>query len=189
MKRIACLVPRLALIPGLALALGLAVTPAAADPANFSNGPVLNRGGGVAAVAADMPLPPGKEWKMAFDVPAATAGKLNPHIDAAARYINMLVAAGVSPGKVKTAIVVHGGGLMDLLDAPNYARETDGKANPNAALLAELMAKGVPVYVCGQSAELLGIAKSDMIPGVSIALSAMTAHEMLQNQGYAVKPF
>lgn len=176
-------------IAGLIFILGLFTAPATADPARFSNGPVLTQGGGVTAVAADLPLPRGKQWKMAFDVPSATPGKLNPSIDAAARYINMLVAAGVSPGAVKTAIVVHGGGLMDLLDAPNYARETDGKANPNAALLSELMAKGVPVYVCGQSAELLDVRKGEMIPGVTMALSAMTAHEMLQNQGYAVKPF
>lgn len=172
-----------------AVAAALLASPAAADPANFTKGPVITQGGGVARIAQDLPLPAGRDWKMAFDVSSSAAGKLNPHIDAAARYINMLAASGVPQAKIKAVLVFHGGGMMDLLTAANYARETDGQANPNTALLQELLARGVPIYVCGQSAELLDVKKDEMIPGIQMALSAMTAHETLQAEGYAVKPF
>ena len=34
-----------------------------------------------------------------------------------------------------------------------------------------------------------GVAKADLIPGVELALSAMTAHAQLQQAGYTVNPF
>lgn len=173
----------------LTLSMGLSIaSPAAADPANFRKGPVITEGGAVAQVAADVPVAQGLDWKMDFDVATASPGKLNPRIDSAARFINMLAASGVPMGKIHAAIVVRSNGLMDLLNAETYSRETGGQVNPNAALLAQLMAKGVPVYVCGQSAELLDVKKADMIPGVKMTLSAMTTHAVLQGQGYAIEP-
>ncbi|MEO6432740.1 MAG: DsrE family protein [Sphingomicrobium sp.] len=175
------------LVP-IILSIVLSASPALANPANFSRGPIITEAGGVAKVAADVPLPAGKDWKMDFDVPTATPGKLNPRIDAAARFINMLAASGVPMANIHAAIVVRANGLLDLLDAQNYGRETDGQVNPNTALLLQLIAKGVPVYVCGQSAELLDIKKSEMIPGVKMALSAMTVHADLQGRGYVIDP-
>ena len=48
---------------------------------------------------------------------------------------------------------------------------------------------GVYIYVCGQSAAYYDVATEDLLPGVDMALSAMTAHTMLQQQGYAINPF
>ena len=39
------------------------------------------------------------------------------------------------------------------------------------------------------SAAAYGVAKGDLIPGVELALSAMTAHAQLQQAGYTVNPF
>ena len=49
--------------------------------------------------------------------------------------------------------------------------------------------QGVRFIVCGQSAAGQGVAKSELLPGVEMALSAMTAHALLQQQGYTVNPF
>jgi intracellular sulfur oxidation DsrE/DsrF family protein len=170
-----------------AAAIGLA-TPAAAGPDQFSKGPVITASGAVTKVDSDVPLPPGMDWKMDFNVPSAQAGKLNPRIDAAARFINMLAASGVPMSKIHAAVVLHSQGLMDVLNDTEYSKESDGAPNPNAAVIKQLIAKGVPVYVCGQSAELSDIRKADVIPGVKFALSAMTVHAMLQSQGYTINP-
>jgi intracellular sulfur oxidation DsrE/DsrF family protein len=48
---------------------------------------------------------------------------------------------------------------------------------------------GVRFIVCGQSASVYNVAKDDLVPGVEMNLSAMTAHAQLQQQGYTVNPF
>ena len=71
----------------------------------------------------------------------------------------------------------------------HIASEHAAKDNANAAIVAALLDNGVRVILCGQSAAAMGIAKSDLLPGVEMALSAMTAHALLQQQGYALNPF
>ena len=56
-------------------------------------------------------------------------------------------------------------------------------------MVEQLLDYGVRFIVCGQSAAAQGIAQDDMIPGVEMALSAMTAHALLQQRGYTVNPF
>lgn len=172
----------------IAAAALTAAAPANAGPDQFTKGPVITASGAVTKVDSDVPLPPGMDWKMDFDVPSAQPGKLNPHIDAAARFVNMLAASGVPMSKIHAAVVLHSEGLLDVLTAPEYAKQSDGVANPNEAVIKQLIAKGVPVYACGQSAALFSIAKADVIPGVKFALSAMTVHAMLQSQGYTINP-
>lgn len=45
------------------------------------------------------------------------------------------------------------------------------------------------VILCGQSAAASGIERVDLLPGVEMALSAMTAHALLQQDGYTLNPF
>ncbi|HCE21170.1 MAG TPA: hypothetical protein DF282_01490, partial [Hyphomonas sp.] len=47
----------------------------------------------------------------------------------------------------------------------------------------------VRIILCGQTAAYRDIEKSDLLPGVEIALSAMTAHAKLQQDGYSLNPF
>ena len=165
-----------------------AAAPAAAGPDQFTKGPVITASGAVTKVDSDVPLPAGMDWKMDFNVPSAQPGKLNPRIDAAARFVNMLAASGVPMSRIHAAVVLHSHGLLDVLNDKEYAKESDGAPNPNAPVIKQLIAKGVPVYVCGQSAELSDIKKADVMPGVKFALSAMTVHAMLQSQGYTINP-
>jgi intracellular sulfur oxidation DsrE/DsrF family protein len=174
--------------PTLAVGLAFLVagSPALAGPENFTMGPILTGAGPIAKVASDVPLPANMDWKMVFSVPASQPGKLNPKIDAAARFINMLGASGVPMSRIHVAVVVHSGGLRDVLIPTKYAAESEGAENPNYVVVRELIAKGVPVYVCGQSAELSDLRGPDFVPGVKVALSAMTVSADLQHQGYAV---
>lgn len=141
-------------------------------------------------VESDMPIPPDAQFRVAFDVSAAaTPGEMNRTFNSAARFINMHVAAGVPLARIHVAIVVHGPASWDVVRDDVYRARRDGKANGSADAVAQLLGHGVDIYLCGQAAAGQGIAKADLIPGVKMALSAMTAHALLQQQGYTLNPF
>ena len=163
------------------LAAALAATPAGAQPSAFRHGPVIERYGPAAPVETDWPIPAGTEFKIAFDIAhGASSGDLNRNIESAARLVNMLAQAGVAPERVSPAIVIHGEAVKDV---------TRAGAGPNADLVAALIARGATFYVCGQSAASQGVTRDALLPGVKMALSAMTAHARLQQQGYTLNPF
>ena len=64
-----------------------------------------------------------------------------------------------------------------------------GENSAGAGLIAALTDHGVRIIVCGQSAAYYDVATDDLLPGVEMALSAMTAHALLQQQGYTLNPF
>ena len=45
------------------------------------------------------------------------------------------------------------------------------------------------IQLCGQTAVARDISADDLLPGVTMALSAMTAHAQLQQAGYTLNPF
>lgn len=178
------------MIPAAALMLLAPVAIAQTAPPAFHAGPVFPVYGKIATVDSDMPIPPGTVFKVAFDVSErAKPGEVNRGVDSVARFVNMHVAAGVPIRDIHVAIVVHGQAGIDLLTAAAYAKRSDGAANATAPLVDQLLAHGVLIYLCGQSAAGLSIAKPDILPGVDMALSAMTAFALLQQQGYSVNPF
>lgn len=178
----------LALSAVFALTLGPASM--AQDFSAFREGPVFTEFGAVAQVAADVELLADTRFKVAFDVvePAGEDG-MNRTIESGARFINMHVLHGLPVENIQVALVVHGKAANDLLTREAYAARFDGKDNLTAAPLAEMIAKGVKVYLCGQSAKAHRIEKADLVPGVELAISAMTAHALLQQGGYTLNPF
>lgn len=172
----------------LPLLLGLAA-PAAAAPQDFHAGTAIPTFGKVATVASDMPLPANALWKHSFDVSDGERGQLNRGLESAARFVNMMVEAGVPKERMKVAIVVHGPPVIDVSNTARYAVQYGKAENPNAQLVAALLAAGVDIWVCGQSAAAQDVAKADLQHGVKMALSAITAHAELQRQGYSLNPF
>ncbi len=173
-----------------AASLASAGVATAAPQSAFHAGLVFPTYGQIATVDSDVPIPRDTIFKVAFDVSdEAKPGEVNRGFDSVARFINMHAEAGVPAANIHVAIVVHGQAGIDLLNAATYAKRSDGAVNANAALIAQLLAHQVDVYLCGQSAAGLGIAKPDVLPGVKMALSAMTAFALLQQQGYTVNPF
>ncbi|MFV8781313.1 DsrE family protein [Microbulbifer sp. SA54] len=157
--------------------------------AEFTKGPVIKNYGGVAEVIQSSPLTGEERFKVAFDVAEqGESGKANRRFESLARFLNMQARAGVPPEQVELALVVHGKAGFDLLASRHY-REKFGGDNPNAPLLAALQKYNVRVYLCGQSAAYHGIENAQLLPGVNMALSAMTAHALLQQQGYTLNPF
>tara|TARA_R110001606_G_scaffold98982_3_gene218623 strand:+ start:13901 stop:14446 length:546 start_codon:yes stop_codon:yes gene_type:complete len=179
-------ISRLALLlPLLALA-----QPASAQMENFKPGPVFADFGPTAPVQQSEPVAKDAIFKISFDVStAADPDKINRTIESAARFINMHVAAGVPQENIHLAVVVHGGASIDLTSQEFFAAHKDGRENASAAAIAQLQQHGVEFYLCGQSAAAHGITNADLLPGVKMSLSAMTAHALLQQQGFTINPF
>tara|TARA_R110002096_G_scaffold67968_8_gene164314 strand:- start:796 stop:1335 length:540 start_codon:yes stop_codon:yes gene_type:complete len=171
-----------------ALAASIACSTASwAAPEDFVTGPLIEAYGAVAAVDYEMPIPEGTVFRVAFDVSTpAELGELNSNLVSAARFLDMHVAAGVDPEDLHLAIVVHGGAVQDVSSDTHF---TPGVEPANADLVATLLAHGVRIYVCGQSAAYHDVSVEDLLPGVTMALSAMTAHALLQQDGYTLNPF
>jgi intracellular sulfur oxidation DsrE/DsrF family protein len=153
-------------------------------------GPIIHSAGAVFGVSPDMATPIDRDYKVAFEVagPASAPDRMNQSINTVARFLNMHAQAGVPTERLSGAIVAHGGASFELLDNEAY-RARFGVDNPNAELLKELIAAGQPVVLCGQSAASRGVPTDGLIPGVQIALSAMTAFMLLQDEGYRVNPW
>ncbi|MCH1928733.1 DsrE family protein [Shewanella sp. A25] len=156
----------------------------------FTSGRAIPEFGKIAHVDSSMPIPKGMKFKVAFDLSkAAEAGQLNRQLDSLARFINMHVAAGVKESDIELAMVLHGSAVADVANDVYYAKQNPNAQNENKALINQLIAHGVKFYVCGQSAAYFDLTKDQLLPGVDMALSAMTAHAILAQQGYSQNPF
>ncbi|MEL6692960.1 MAG: DsrE family protein [Pseudomonadota bacterium] len=157
---------------------------ALADTSQFTTGPIIEDFGAAAKVA-DERLNSSTQFKVAYDVvQPAEPGQVSRRLETAARFLNMHGAAGVPAENMKVAIVVHGGAHRDLL-----SKGAEGTENPNADLIAALVAAGVTIDLCGQTAAYYGVSQEDLLPGVTLSLSAMTSHALLQQDGYTLNPF
>jgi intracellular sulfur oxidation DsrE/DsrF family protein len=151
--------------------------------------PVINDFGYFYTVPNHASIADSIQFKIAFDVDkGAKKGKQNNAINSLARFINMHVAHGVKPENVKLALVIHGGASVDVLANSEYKKRFNVE-NKNQSLIKQLLANNTEVYICGQSAMHLKIKSEQLISGVKMSLSAMTAHAQLQQQGYTLNPF
>lgn len=173
----------------LTAAILSAVPAMAQDTPTFTAGPVFTDYGKVARVDSDLPIPADEQLKVIFNAKdGAGPGETVRTFDSVARFINMNVAAGVPEKNIHAVLVVHGKATWNLTNAAAYARHDPAHPNASAPLVEQLLAHGVTIYLCGQSAVANGIAKSDLLPGVKLSLSAMNAFAQLQQQGYVLIP-
>jgi intracellular sulfur oxidation DsrE/DsrF family protein len=166
------------------IALALLASPAAA-----ADGPVFKGFGSHTPVPFDVAIPKGMVLRHVYDVTKAAPGKLNPGFETAARFINSHVANGMAERDVAVAVVVHGPAIAELTRPEAYAARNPGTTNASEAMVREMLAKGVRFLVCGQAANAMGVKKADLLPGVELAISASSAHAILQAQGYTLNPF
>lgn len=152
-------------------------------------GPIIHAGGAVFPVTPDFATPLDLDYRLAFDVSVGgDTEQMSTSLNTVARYLNMHARAGVPRDQLLAAVVIHGTAVMDVL-SPDAYHARSGGANPNQALLQELLDAGTRVIVCGQSAASRGFAASELADGVELALSAMTAFVALQREGYLVNPW
>lgn len=164
------------------------VAAAAAEP---EMGPIIkNHGPVMAPPAGSYNLDPSVHYKVSMDVYSTPdfPDEPNRHLVSAARFLNMHARNGIPAENIEFALVVHGKAAKDLLTDEAHTARYNGP-NPNTELLAELKAAGVPIYLCSQTAAFRGMAPEEFSPAVTMALSAMTAHVRLQQEGYTLIPF
>lgn len=135
-------------------------------------------------------LKAGVRYRVSMDVAATAADQtaVNRNLESAARFLNMQAQAGTPMADLELAVVVHGPAARDLLTDDAYF-EQFGLPNPNSGLLSGLQTAGVAVYICGQTAAYQGFQPADFHAGVTMALSAITAHARLQAEGFTLTPF
>lgn len=151
--------------------------------------PVISGFGNFYQLPEHAPIAANTRFKIAFDVAeAAQTGEQNNRINSLARFINMHVAHGVKPDNIELALVIHGSASVDVLANEHYLKRFSDN-NKNQGLITQLLRNNTQVYVCGQSASYYEVDTAQLIPGVKMALSAMTAHAQLQQQGYTLNPF
>lgn len=154
-----------------------------------TTGPVITSGGPVYDVPdADFPTPMDTPMKAVFELRegASDPTRTNQSLGTMARYLNMHARAGVPRENVRVAGVVHGSASLALLKDEFYREANDGAENPNKELIAEILASGGQLVLCGQTAGSRGITKDQLLPGVQLGLSAMTALTVFQQQGYQI---
>ena len=155
----------------------------------FVDGPVIFGYGKHATVKQDYVLDKNAHFKVAFDISEqGDHSVVNRKIDTLARFINMHVTNGVLLDNIDLALVVHGKAGFDLLNNIEYKKKFS-QNNPNTELLTKLLKNKTKVILCGQTAAYYKIKNNQLEDGVQMALSAMTAHTILQSQGYSLNPF
>ncbi len=162
-----------------------------ADAPTPEVGPVITGDGPVFELSdLEFPTPTDRVLRIAYDVAVGSEGPedVNASFVTAARFLNMHARDGVDPENLDLALVVHGSAAKDLLDDPAH-RELMGHDNPNLPLIHELAEAGVRIIMCGQSMTFRGLPRDGLAEPVDVALSAMTAHVLLQEEGYRLNPF
>ncbi len=159
-------------------------------PGMVRSGPVIMSAG--PSVQVDNPtfeMPAGHEFKSVFLVDRGDTAVMNAQLITVARFLNIHARHGIPADRVKAAAVVHGSGWMALLSDSAYGARFAGQTNPSRPLVEELLAHGVQLVLCGQTAGMRGVARAELLPGVKVAVSAMSAINILQAQGYQYNPW
>lgn len=157
---------------------------ASAGPEDFHPGGLIPGYGPIAEVPQASPVPADTHFRLAIDVvDGGETGEVNRRFVTAASFLNLQHAAGIPVDNIDIALVVHGPAYRDLLRDEAY-----GGSNPNSELIGILRSHGVRFLYCGQSGVYRDVAAEDLLPGIEVSPSATTAHVLLQQQGYALRP-
>ncbi len=165
---------------------------AAAIPGQQPSGPVIQSTG--MSMKVDNPtfvVPDNHVFKSVFVINAGGGDsvKVNEQLTTVARFYNVHVRHGYALANVHGAAVVHGNGWPALLTDSAFAARFGGKPNPSRRLVEELVQNGATIVLCGQTAGGRGIRREELLPGVKVAISAMTALTALQDDGYRYIPW
>ena len=183
---------------GLVLAVTLATlaSPAALhsqpQPSATGRGTVIpNIGKAFVVEQPTFAVPAGHLFKAVFDISTGSGDslKVNEQLMTVGRFHNIHAENGIDARNVRTAAVVHGSGWPAILNDAAFAARFGGKPNPSRALVEALLQRGGIVVLCGQTAGARGVRREELLPGVQLAISAMTALNVLQADGYRMNPW
>ena len=155
------------------------------------SGPIIADFGAVWEVGmADYVTDTSKEFKAVFDIMHSPDDHkvINTTMETVARFLNMHAQSGVPAEQLKIALVVHNEASKDIITNEAYQKRY-GTNNPNYNLVMALLDAEGQIIFCGQSSLARGFPKEELIEGVQLSLSAMTALIQLQDENYKLIKF
>lgn len=152
--------------------------------------PRIHGAGGVLPVGPNALMPSATaDHRLYIDVDSdgPHRGDVNARLHTAAKLLNLYALAGVPDDKVHMVVLFYGHGVDLALSDQAYEKKF-GHPNPNANLLSQLRQANVRMVVCGQALGHQNFVAENIRPGMTLALSALTAREELQAAGYGPVP-
>lgn len=133
---------------------------------------------------------PGESMDIVFDIYDSPddPSMLNGSLNTIARCYNMHIQAGFPDSLINLVGVVHNKAAYDIMNDHFYMQKHKVK-NPNIVLIDLLVEKGVTFYLCGQSMMARKLPENEMLPGIKVALSAMTALSYFEKKNYTLIKF
>ncbi len=127
-----------------------------------------------------------RAYKFVFDVKsmASSASDISPALTGIGRLLNTYRNYGVAANKIEATAVFHGDTIALVTKDDTYRGRTGASENPNKAILNQLLAAGVKLVVCGGSARAQNYTTSDLLPSVTMNLSATITLMELESRGY-----
>jgi len=110
----------------------------------------------------------------------------------AKRLIDAWQREGVADSERVFVVTVYNESAEWLLNDAAWKRahpDTPDSTNHSAALVAELIQRGVHVEVCGMTMKQKGWVEADLLPGIVVVGGAYARIVDLQHQGFAYIPF
>ena len=171
----------------LLLVLILAAPMAKAQERNWVNPIIKNYGRILDLQDVDVKPDPEMEYKILIEEVFKMDNPERANFSATnvARLVNLHAVGGVKKENLKVTVVIHAEATNSVIDNDAYKAKYEGKDNPYIKLYEELAENGVELIVCGQSLALYGNKRSEVIPQVKVATSALTAVTTYQLKGYA----
>jgi len=154
------------------------------------SGPVIQSAGPTVKVEhPSFVVPDGHVFRAVYEINRGDTAVVNEQLTTIARFLNLHSRHGIAKERVHAAAVIHGTGWMAILSDSAYGVRFGGKPNPSRRLVEELLANNVQLVLCGQTAGMRGVRREELLPGVHLAISAMTALNVFQTQGYQFNPW
>ncbi len=127
-----------------------------------------------------------RAYKFVFDVKsmASSASNVSPALTGIGRLLNTYRSYGVPADKIEATAVFHGDTIVVVTKDEIYRGRTGASENPNKAIIKQLLAAGVKLVVCGGSARAQNYTSSDLLPSVTMNLSATITLMELESRGY-----
>jgi intracellular sulfur oxidation DsrE/DsrF family protein len=181
---------RLLILGAALLCAANTITAQGAPRGVTQSGPIIQNGGMSALVEdATFAIPAGHVFKVMWEMNVGDTLVASPQLGIMARFYNLHARHGIPVSRLKAAGVFHGTGWWALLSDSAFAARFGGKTNPSRALVEELIANGAQLVLCGQTAAFRGVKREELLPGVQLAISAMTALNVLGADGYRLNPW
>lgn len=152
------------------------------------SGPLIPSGGPSFQVPdATFPIPTGHVFRVLWTLNQhGDSSQVNAQMGTIARFFNLHARHGIAKEHLRAAAVVNGNAWVALLTDEAYQRRY-GRPNPSKTLVQELLAAGTRFAVCGQTALSMGVRSEELLPGVQMAISAMTALNVFSADGYRLQ--